>query len=183
MEIIKQFATTAEAVAKPPEGGIVGVLGIDWMMLTFQIIAFLVLVWLLGKFVYPWLMKSVDERQDKIEASLKAAAEAQSTAADTEKRVAKVLSKARSEANDIIATARTESINVMNETEEKAKRNSERIVAAAQIQIKQEVSAAKDALHNEIVELVTMATEKVIGKAVSKNIDSALVVDAIKEIK
>ena len=47
-------------------------LGIDWRLLILQIIAFLVLVALLGKFVYPWLIKSVDARQDGIEAAAKA---------------------------------------------------------------------------------------------------------------
>ncbi len=56
MEYVTQFAATEEVAS----GDILTTLGIHWELLVFQIIAFLILVWALGKFVYPWLMKSVD---------------------------------------------------------------------------------------------------------------------------
>jgi len=45
------------------------------------------------------------------------------------------------------------------------------------------VLAAKNALHNEMVELVTMATEKVVGKVVSNDIDNTIITDALKKDK
>jgi F-type H+-transporting ATPase subunit b len=180
MEIVRQLASTHEAAA---DNNIVSVLGIDWMMLLFQVIAFLILVWLLGKYVYPWLLKSVDERQDKIEASVKAATEAQSAAADAEKKVAKILGKARAEADDIIATAKAESIANTSEAEEKSRRRAEQIVSEAQTQIEKEVALAKKALCEEMVDLVALATEKVTSRAVSQNIDNSLIAESIKEVK
>ena len=38
-------------------------LGINWKLLVEQGIAFLILVWILGKFVYPALIKSIDTRR------------------------------------------------------------------------------------------------------------------------
>ena len=65
MTFLSQFASEAAAADKD----LFSALGIDWRLLILQIIAFLILVVLLGKFVYPWLMKSVDERQAGIEAA------------------------------------------------------------------------------------------------------------------
>ena len=179
MEILNQFASAEES----SHDSIIGVLGIDWMMLTFQIIAFLLLVGLLGKFVYPLLLKSVDDRQKKIEDMNQATLEAEEKALNAEKWVSKIISKARSEANEIVADAKAESLEILNATEEKSKKIAEQITASAEQQIKKEVLSAKNALHNEMIDLVALATEKVVGKVVSKNIDNELIADAVKEVE
>ena len=179
MDIFRQFASTAE----PADGGLIGVLGIDWMMLIFQIVAFLILVWLLGKFVYPWLLKSIDDRQAKIDASVKAATDAQESALESERKTAKLLEDARLQADDIIATAKSESSALLTAAEDKSKKRAEQIAADAHEQISKDILAAKKMLHNETIELVAMATEKIIGKAVSKSIDNDLIKDALKAVK
>ena len=179
MEVIKQFASTAEA----SNDSIVGVLGIDWMMLVFQIVAFLLLVGLLGKFVYPLLLQSVDNRQKRIEDMNQATLEAEEKALNAEKWVSKIISKARSEASEIVAEAKAESAATLNATEEKSKKIAEQIAISAEQQIKKEILVAKNALHNEMLDLVALATEKVVGKIVSKNIDNELIADAVKEVK
>lgn len=183
MEILKQLASTAEATPGAPEGGILGVLGINAPMLMVQIVAFLVTLFALNKFVFPWLLKSVDERQEKIESITKAAIEAQNATENSEKRIAKLLSKAKAEANDIIISAKAESAEMLANAEEKSRKRAEQIVADAKIQIDNDVLAAKKALHNETIELVALATEKIIGKTISGRIDNSLIVDAIKDVK
>lgn len=156
-------------------------LGIDWKMLILQIIGFLILVVLLGKFVYPWLMKSVDERQSKIEEAAKLATEAQAEAAKTEEKVAKLLEEARKEAADIVNTARQESAAALSESEEKARKQAERIVAEAHEQIDKDVIAAKKTLYNETLNLVASATEKVVGRSLDKKANESIIAEAVKE--
>lgn len=179
MEILTQFANAEEAT----DGGLIGMLGIDWKMLIFQIVAFLVMVWLLGKFVYPFLLKSVDDRQKKIEIGAKAAEKANHSAADAEKRIAKLLNDARIEANEIVATAKVESAATLNATEEKSKKLADQITDAAKEQIDKDVLAAKNSLHNEMVELVALATEKVVGRVISNNVDNSIIADSVKDNK
>lgn len=183
MEILKQLATATETATPAVEGGLLGVLGIDLTMLLIQIAAFLVTLFLLGKLVFPWLMKSVDERQEKIESISKAASDAQSATLDTEKRVAKMLNKARAEASEVITSAKAESAAMISAAEEKSRKRAEQIVADAQAQIDKDIIAAKKALHNETIELVALATEKIIGKKISGSIDNSLIAEAIKEVK
>jgi hypothetical protein len=38
-------------------------------------------------------------------------------------------------------------------------------------------------LHNETIDLVAMATEKVVGKTVSSSVDAGVIKDALKESK
>jgi F-type H+-transporting ATPase subunit b len=175
---LTQFATT-EAVS----GGVFGALGINWKTLILQIIAFLILVWLLGKFVYPWLMQSVDERQTNIEAATKAATQAQTAANDAQVKVAQMLKTAQLNASEIIATAKLESSAAFSASEEKAKKRAQQIVTEAQDEIAKEVLVAKETLYNETLELVAMATEKVVRKVVTTDTDSKLIDDAIKAVK
>lgn len=158
-------------------------LGIDWKLLIIQIIAFLILVVLLGKFVYPWLMKSVDERQANIDAANKAAAEARQAAEDNQEKVAELLAEARKEAAEIVSTAKTESAEIVSASETKAKRTAEKIVADAQEQLQKDVEKARTDLHNETLELVTLATGKVVGEAHTKAADKALIAKVLKEVK
>lgn len=177
MEITRQFASTGTS------GNILSALGIDWMMLIFQVIAFLILVWLLAKYVYPWLMKSVDERQSAIDAAATASSEAQAAAIETAKKVEELLIQARSEADEIVASAKVEATASLSATEAKAKKRADQIVADAQAQLGKEIVAAKQALHNETLELVALATEKVLSSAVTAQVDAKLIARAVKEAK
>lgn len=176
MEYMTQFAATEEA-----SGDIMTTLGIHWELLAFQIIAFLILVWALGKFVYPWLMKSVDERQAKIEESVKAAEEAEKKAESAQEDIAKLLKEARVEAKDIVTTAKDEAVAMVADAESKAKNRAEKIVKDAHEQLEKDVIAARKALHNDTIELVALATEKVVGKTVDAKADSKIIAEAVKE--
>ena len=173
MQTLTQFAAS----------DIFSALGIDWKMLVFQVIGFVILVWLMAKFVYPPLLKTIDERQDKIEASSEAAQAAEEKATKASAEIAKLLAEARKDAVEIVATAKDEATAQAAENDAKSKAEAERIVAAAQDTISKEVLAAKKMLHNETIELVALATEKVVGKAVSASVDNGIIKTALEESK
>ena len=173
---------TQLAVA-PASGNIFDALGIDWKMLLFQILGFVVLVWLLGKFVYPILIKAVDSRQDAIEAGSKAAAEAEKQAAAAKIAVDKLMKQARKDAGEIVSTAKEEAIAAIEAADAKTKVRAERIVADAHDQINKDIVAAKKALHNETLDLVTLATEKIVGKTMTAKMDESIIAAAVKEAK
>jgi F-type H+-transporting ATPase subunit b len=170
---LTQFAAT--------NGNIFTSLGIDWKSLILQIIAFLLLVAILGRWVYPWLMKSVDERQRGIEEANKAAEGAKEAAEEAEAKMESLLSDARKQAADIVATARQESSTVLSAAEEKARKRTEQILTDAHDEINKDVIAAKKMLHDETLSLVGLATERVLGKVVTKDIDQKLIKESLEE--
>ena len=178
MNILTQFAETDAA-----SGGIFSALGIDWQMLIFQIIAFVILVSLLGKFVYPSLIKTVDARHDDIEASTKAAQEAEKKAQEAIQNIDKMLKQARTEAGEIVTTAKEEATAAIEAADAKSKVRAERILSEAHTQLDKDVIAAQKMLQNETLELVALATEKVVGKTVTPKIDEAVISTAIREAK
>jgi F-type H+-transporting ATPase subunit b len=176
MTIFTQFAeTSAES------NGILGALGIDWKMLIFQIIAFIILVWFCGKYIYPIFMKTIDARQDAIEAGTKAAVEAEKKAAEAKAEIAKLMKQARADASEIVVTAKEEATAALEAAETKSKNQAERIVAEAHAQLDKDIVAAKKMLHNETLELVALATENVVGKTVTAKVDSSVIASAVKE--
>lgn len=178
MELLTQFA--AENASQE---NVFSALGIDWKMLIFQIIGFVILVWLLSKYVYPVLIKTVDARQAEFEASSKAAQEAEKKAEETKAEVEKLLHQARRQAADIVTTAKEEATAAIEAADSKAKARADHIVADAHEQIAKDVVAARKALHNDTIELVAAATEKVLGKTVTPKVDDSLIASAIKEAK
>lgn len=158
-----------------------GALGIDWRMLILQLIAFGFLVWILGKFVYPHLLKAIDDREKSINDSVKAASEAEANAERTQAEVEKLFKEAREEAASIVATAHTEASAMVKEAEERAKSRSEQIVADARTQLDQDVAKARKALRAEATELVALATEKIVRQKIDTKQDAALIASALEE--
>ncbi len=179
MSVVTQFA----AAASGNSSDVFAALGIDWKMLVFQVIGFIILVWLMGKFVYPPLLKTIDERQAKIEAGNKAAAASEKKAAETKSEVEKLLKKARQDAAAILTTAKEEAVATAEAADTKAKARAERIVADAHDQLEKDIVAARKALHNETIELVAMATEKIVGKTVTDAVDRKAIATAVEEAK
>lgn len=181
MNTLVQFATAA--AAHEGGGNLFTSLGIDWKMLIFQIVGFVILVLLLGKFVYPNLMKAVDKRQADIEAGTKAADEARKQADEAKADVEKLMKEARTQAKDIVATAKEEANAAVEAADAKSKARAEHILTDAHEQIEKDVASARKVLHNETLELVAVATEKVVGKAVTPAVDEKIISAAVKEAK
>jgi F-type H+-transporting ATPase subunit b len=174
------FVITAAAHANTEESaGLFQALGIDWKLLVEQAVAFLILVVLLGKFVYPALMKAVDSRREAIEAGLKEAKQSQEAAEKAQAQVVEVLEAARKDADDIIARSHQEATLLVSEAEDKAKSRAEQIVADARQQLDNDVRKAREALKRDTVELVALATERVIGEKLDGKKDAALVKQAL----
>lgn len=178
MEILTQFAASGG-----DGGNLFAAIGIDWKILIFQVISFLVLVWLLAKFVYPIFVKTIDDRQEAIEQSAKAAETAEAHAKEAEDNVKKALKEARKEADDIVATAHKEAVAMTADAEAKSKKQAEYIASEAKEQIKQDIRDARKALKQETTELVALATEKIVKQKVDAKTDKALIESAIKEAK
>ena len=181
MQSFTTFAKAAEATAGEPS--FFEALGIDWRLLLIQTIAFVILVWALGKFVYPWLMKSVDQRQADIESAAKASKHAQEAASDAQAETAKLIAQGRKEAAAIVATAKLEASDMVAASEERAKTSAERITSEAKNQLQKDIDAARDSLHDLTLELVAEATQKVVGATHTSKADDALIAQTVKGIK
>ena len=74
-----------------------------------------------------------------------------------------------------MSTAKEEATAAIETAEAKSKIRAEHIVGEAHDQLEKDVTAAKKALQKETLELVALATEKVIGKTVNASVDKAVI--------
>jgi len=173
------YTVVFAAEAAGQNQGLIQALGLDWKLLITQAIAFLILVGVLGKFVYPVLIKSIDDRRAAIEAGLK---EAEKSRQDMEKAEAKIedmLADARKQADELLKRAQDEANASVADAETKAKARAERIVADAHNQLEADITKARAALKKDAAELVALATEKIIHEKIDAKKDAGLIERAL----
>lgn len=178
MEAILVFANT-EAAAE--NAGLLGALGVDVRLLVVQAIAFLILLWALSKFVYPVISGMLDKREETIREGIEAAERAEKNAADANEKVDALLSDARKQASDVIAGAKGEAASIVEAANVSAAKQTERMLERANTEIEKEVEMARKALRDETIDLVSLATEKVVGNAMTEKVDKKIVASAVKE--
>lgn len=180
MESITLFATAA---ADKSSGGMFESLGIDWKIMILQAIAFIVLVVILAKWIYPPILAMLDRRDKLINDSVKAAKEATERSEKTAAEIEERLREARVEAKDIVSSAREQSSQMLLDSEKDAERRAESLVASAKAQLSRDVEAARKMLRDETASLVALATEKVVGTALDSTIDGKVIDNAISKVE
>lgn len=178
--LLTQFASTEAEAGK---SDLFSSIGIDWKLLVLQTIAFLLLLAILKKWVYPPIVKMLDKREEAVTEAAKAASVAEKRAAEAQAETKKLLKQARAEASAIVSTAKQEAEEISLSSDKKAKLRAERIVNDAQDEIKRDIATAKKQLRNEMVDLVAAATEKVTSKVVDASKDRDIIAKNVKDIQ
>lgn len=176
---IINFASTEAS----EESGLLGSLGIDFQLLILQTVAFLILLFLLSKFVYPILANMLEKREKQIEDSVKVAKEVEKNAEKTQAEIAKLMREAREQADEVVADAKAEASKIVEAADKKSHERAERIISDAENEIAKNLEDAKSSLRQETVNLVAEATSVVIGKTVDAQIDNKVIKSAIDGIE
>ncbi len=173
------FASEAAEAASQP--GLFEALGLDVKLLVEQGLAFLILVFLLGKFVYPALIKAIDNRREALEASVEEAKKVQEDAANAEDKIEKLLVEARKEADEIVKRSHQEATSIVTDAEAKAKTRAESFLKDAHAQLEADVNAARQTLKKDTVTLVTLATEKILKAKIDPEKDEKLIKQSLEK--
>lgn len=139
-----------------------------------QSIAFLVFVWFCWKFIWPFLIRAMRERQETIATGLENAAKAERDLQQAQTRAEEALNEARAEARGIIEDARGQAAQMIENAKADADAERERILAAAQADAAQEVNRAKETLRSEVADLAVTGAEKILETSIDRNRHDAL---------
>ena len=139
-----------------------------------QSIAFLVFVWFCWKFIWPFLIRAMRERQQTIADGLEAAAKADRDLAHAETRVEETLNEARAQARGIVDEARGQAAQMIENAKADAEVERQRILAAAQADVAQEVNRAREALRGQVAELAVAGAEKILEETLDRSRHDAL---------
>ena len=139
-----------------------------------QMIVFLILVWFTMSFVWPPIVKALDERAKKIADGLSAADKAKSELAVANKRVEAQLSAARDDAAKRLADAERLAQQIVEEAKGKANEEGAKIIAAAKAEAEQESVKAREALREQVAGLAVKGAEQILRKEVNASVHSEL---------
>ena len=147
------------------------------------LLAFLLVLGVIGKKVLPILNKMLTERQDQIRGELEAADKAKADAeeADTERRA--LLEEARAQAREIVAQAATAADQAKLEAEADAQAIHDRIVQAADAEVVIARQAAVEEASARVGEIVLAAAERVIGREIQAADHQDLIDEAIAAVR
>ena len=139
-------------------------LGLDLKYLFAQVINFLLLFLLLGKFLYRPIIKILDERALKIKDGLAAAEKMKVELAKVEKQKSAEIDRARKEAQAIIDRGVLAGKKIEQEISDRARKEASVITARALAQIESEKEKTLTALKNQTAKLALLISERVTGK-------------------
>jgi F-type H+-transporting ATPase subunit b len=148
----------------------------------FQMIVFFLLGWFTMKFVWPPLVKAIDERARKIADGLAAAEKGRADLASAEKRVADAIAEARGKAAEIIAHSEKRAAQIVDEAREAAKGEGQKMLAAARADIEQEVAKAKDALRHQVADLAVAGARRILQREVDAKAHADLLAGLTREL-
>src|SRR5260221_12887902 len=109
-----------------------------------QAVAFAIFIWFTVKFVWPPLMKAIEQRQKQIAEGLAAAERGKQDLELAAKRAAEELQRARVQAGEIISQAEKRGAAVVEGDKNAAERQAERIITGAKAQLVKEGFRAKE---------------------------------------
>lgn len=117
----------------------------------------------------------MEEREKKIADGLEAADRADKDLELAKKNAMQQMHTAKEEAAAIIEQANKRSNQIVEEAKDQAVAEGNRLKAAAQAQIEQDVNRAKEELRNKVSVLVLAGAEKVLGASIDEKANSELV--------
>lgn len=174
--VLVQFASESSAESA---GGFAA-LGLDLKAFIIQLITFLIVFYVLKRYVFDWIVKTLDKRQKIIEEGVKSAQDMTEQKDKLEKEVAKLKSEARTQADEILAESRAQSEEMIAKATDAASEKTDKMITDAKKKIEEETERSRRSLKSEIVSLVVDTTERLIGTKVDATKDKTLIDDALK---
>ncbi|MEW5890590.1 MAG: F0F1 ATP synthase subunit B [Pseudomonadota bacterium] len=148
-----------------------------------QLAVFFVLAWFTMKFVWPPIMKALDERAKKIADGLAAADKAKTDLANAEKKVVEEMRKARESAAELRANAERQAAQLLDE----ARQEAAKIVAQAREAAEQEAAVAaqraKEALREQVALLAVAGAERILRREINARVHAELLANLKQELK
>ena len=139
-----------------------------------QMLSFALLVWFTVKFIWPPLIKAIEERQQKIAEGLAAADRSQKDLAQAQDKANEALKEARAKANEIIEQAHQRASQIVDAAKTDALAEAGRQKALAEAEIAASANRAREDLRKQVSALAVTGAEKLLRREIDANAHKAL---------
>jgi len=142
--------------------------------LFLQLVVFFIGALITMKFIWPPLVRSLDDRRKKIADGLKAAEAGNKSLADAQRKTTQIEADARARAQAIVAETEKRAQALVDEAKAQAKAEGDRLIAAARQEAEQEMQRAKTALRDQVAALAVAGAEQILRREVSPQVHADL---------
>lgn len=147
-----------------------------------QMIAFVLLIWFVNRFLWGPLSGLMAERQKRIADGLAAADKGKHELELAEKRAKEVLKDTKAQAAEILAQAEKRAAEIVEDGKQNARAEGERLLAAARAEIEQEANRAREQLRGQVVSIATAGAGKILRREVDAKAHAELMKDLIAHL-
>lgn len=134
-----------------------------------QLIAFAVFVVFCMKFVWPFIIKAMEDRETRIADGLAAAEKGQVALSEAEAKKAEMLEESKQQAAEIISQGQKRHDEIVESAKDDARSEKEKILAAAQAEIEQQRTQTREQLRSDVANLALVAAEQILMREVDRN--------------
>ena len=143
-----------------------------------EFIAFLIILWLVARYIAPFVQRVLTERQEMITKQVADSEEAKHKLAEATQTLQDALKEARAEAAQIRENARAEAQRTIEELRVQAQEDAARIVARGDEQLANQRGAIVRELRAEIGTLAVELAEKIVDQRLAGDAQVAATVDS-----
>ena len=131
-----------------------------------QSIAMLVFVWFCMKFIWPPVMKAIEERQTQIANGLAAAERGQQSLDRANAESGQIVEEARKQATSILDQAHTRANEIITDGKKAGAKERERQLVAATAEIEQEANRVREELRGQVSAIAVASAEKILMREI-----------------
>jgi len=139
-----------------------------------QMAVFFIGAFITMKFIWPPLIKALDERRKKIADGLAAADRGNRSLDDAQKKIAQLDADARGRAQALIADTEKRAQEMIEAAKGQAKVEGDRVIAAAKAEAEQEMQRAKESLRDQVAVLAVAGAEQILKREVNPQVHAEL---------
>ncbi len=154
----------------------------DIGVIFWTVVTFLVVLFILGKFVWKPIIRAIDERERSIKEDIEKAQRSREEAEEFITRQRELLEEARKESSAMIEEGKRAAEKVKTDMLEQAKRVEREIVEQGRKKVEQEARNAIQGIKEQAADLAIAAAKKLIISSMGEKEQKKLVEDYIKEL-
>ena len=144
-------------------------MGVNLGTLVGQAIAMIVFVWVCMKYIWPFIMGAIEQRQTEIANGLAAAEKGQSSLTVAKVEADKLLAAARDQARGIVDQANTRASGIVEQAKADGEAARKAQVEAGRAEIGVEINRAREELRGQVARIAVAGAEKVLGREIDAN--------------
>lgn len=148
-----------------------------------QALVFGILIWFTVKFIWPPLVKAIEDRQKKIAEGLAAAERGQNELQSAHGEAQTIIQAAREQAKKIVDQAHKREVEIVEQARNTAVDEGKRIIESSRQDAQQEKIRARDDLRKEVATLAVAGAARLLQREIDPKAHADLIEQLAREIE